>query len=77
LVDKVQAAWDEKQCGQAVFIDICKAFDCVNFDILLGKIEALGVRGVTLKLLSSYLKGRKHFVSFKGTNSNYKETLLL
>ena len=38
-----------------IFCDVQKAFDCVNHNILLTKLEFYGI---TYKLLKSYLKGR-------------------
>ena len=43
-------------CG--VFIDLKKAFDTVNHDILLDKLNHSGFRGITNDWFSSYLKNR-------------------
>ena len=40
------------------FCDIHKAFDCVNHDILLAKLDYYGISGTANKLLRSYLKDR-------------------
>ena len=47
----------------ANFIDITKAFDCVNKTILLGQLYNYGIRGIPLQLVDSYLTDRRQFVS--------------
>ena len=39
-----------------IFCDSQKAFDCVNHNILLTKLEFCGITGITYKLMKSYLK---------------------
>jgi hypothetical protein len=48
---------DSKLCS-ALFIDITKAFDTVEHEILLDKLWFAGIRGVTLNWFSSYLHKR-------------------
>ena len=43
----------------ATFIDLTKAFDTVNHELLLQKLEKYGIRGSILELIKSYLSGRK------------------
>ena len=43
-------------------IDYRKAFDTVDHQILLAKMERYGIRGVVLELFSSYLSHRSHRV---------------
>ena len=52
-----------KSTGQASFIDLSKAFDTIDHEILLLKIERYGFRGPILELLKNYLTGRTQFVS--------------
>ena len=49
----------------ATFIDLAKAFDTVNHNILLNKLENYGIRGLPLKLMESYLNNRKQRVKIK------------
>ena len=54
-------------CG--VFIDLQKAFDTVDHEILLKKLFLCGIRGTALSLFRSYLMDRQQFVSLGGVNS--------
>lgn len=47
----------------SLFMDISKAFDTVNHELLLSKMSQIGVRGVTLNLFISYLSNRVQTVS--------------
>ena len=47
-----------------MFIDLEKAFDTVNRDILIDKLASYGFRGVKQKLIKSILANRKKCVSF-------------
>ena len=41
-----------------LFCDLQKAFDFVNYDILLSKMKFYGISGVAYKLMESYLRNR-------------------
>ena len=51
-------------------MDLSKAFDTVDHQILLNKLSNYGFRGPVLELIQSYLTGRKQFVSCNNTISD-------
>ena len=53
----------------ALFVDLSKAFDTVNHDILIAKLEHYGVRGLPLRLIKSYLTNRKQYTMVNGVKS--------
>ena len=54
-------------CG--IFVDLQKDFNTVHHEILLGKLEHDGIRGITNKWFEIYLKNWQQFVSINGCNS--------
>ena len=44
IVDTIQRAMEEGSYSCSIFIDLSKAFDTVNHDILLGKLERYDIR---------------------------------
>ena len=49
-----------------MFIDLKKAFDTVDYNILLSKLHYYGIRDLANNWFSSYLSSRKQFVSING-----------
>ena len=71
LTDHLKTQIDNKHIPLCLFLDLSKAFDTIDFDIILIKLKRLGIKNIALKWFESYLKNRQQFVSFNGTDSEY------
>jgi hypothetical protein len=58
LLDNIYVALNSKCIVGGIFYDLSKAFDRVNDNNLLSKMEFYGIKGTTQKLMKSYLRGR-------------------
>ncbi len=56
--DKLSELLEDNLYVISTFIDLSKAFDTINHDILLKKLSYYGIRGICLDLLKSYLSNR-------------------
>jgi hypothetical protein len=70
LLDEVLTAFNNQSKTKGIFCDIEKAFDCVNHDILINKLEVYGLSGTSKKLFTQYLKDRYQRVIMKDTSSH-------
>ena len=57
----------------AIFLDLSKAFDTLNFDILLYTFKYYGVHRTSLALIKSYLTNRYQYVQFENSDSELLE----
>ena len=72
ITEKIKESIDSSKFGCGIFIDLKKAFDTVNHQILLKKLEHYGIRGSILKWFESYLTDRKQYVFYNGISSDVK-----
>ena len=72
-MERIKKTIDDGKYGCGIFIDLKRAFDTVNHNILLSKLEHYGIRGVPLDWFRSYLAGRKQFVFLNGESSELKD----
>ena len=72
LIDKISKAIDTKEHVIGLFLDLAKAFDTVNHNILLRKLTHYGIRGNILQWIRNFLSNRQQRVKFYGTKSSLK-----
>ena len=73
ITEKIKESIDSGKFGCGIFIDLIKASDTVNHDILLRKLDHYGIRGSILNWFKSYLTNRKQYVNINGESSKIKE----
>ena len=70
LNTRITKALDRGNYAASVFLDFAKAFDTVNHQILLSKLENYGIRGPAKDWFESYLKSRHQIVKIGDTLSD-------
>ena len=65
---------DKGELVAIVAIDLSKAFDVIQHDLLLAKLKAYGVGEGSCALLKDYLSGRQQRVKIGDTFSNWADT---
>jgi hypothetical protein len=72
FIEQVQQDLDKNLHAVGIFLDLTKAYDVLNHDILLYKLESYGVRSILNTWFKSYLSGRSQYVSLTQTDNNKK-----
>ena len=67
---------DNKKFAGAILTDLSKAFDCLNHELPMAKLDAYGLSRSALEFIHSYLSARKQRVEVNGSFSNWRETNL-
>lgn len=70
LVDEISSSLDQRHLAGTVFLDLSKAFDSIDHNMLLNKLDYCGVRGLANQLIRSYLSNRYQQVVINETRSN-------
>jgi len=70
LIDHITEELESKKYSLGIFLDLSKAFDTINHNILNEKLQLYGIRGTTLNWFSNYLSNRLQYVQLSNTKSN-------
>ena len=75
MLEKWKKALDKKNIAGALITDLSKAFDCINHELLIAKLEAYGADIKMLQYVSSYLSGRKQRTKVNNAFSTWANIL--
>ena len=69
ITENIRKALDGGNIGCGVFVDLQKAFDTADHQIVLAKLNHYGIRGVSNDWFKSYLSNRNQYVPINGFDS--------
>ena len=73
IVDKIIYQMDNSETPISIFLDLSKAFDLLDHNILLlYKLKYYGINSNSLQLLENYLTNRKQYIEFEKHKSYMK-----
>ena len=72
ITENIHSVSDSGQLACGIFVDLQKAFDTVDHEILLKKLNRYGIRGIPNVWLKSYLSCCSQYVSVSGFDSTIK-----
>ena len=75
LIEKWKIILDKKGYAGAILMDLSKAFDTINYELLIAKLSVYGFSRNALRLILSYLKDRKQRVKVNITFSSWVDLI--
>ena len=70
LTENIRTHLDDGKFVAEVFVDLKRAFDTVDHDMFIAKLEQYGVQRIAIDWFKSYLKGRKQFATIETESSS-------
>jgi hypothetical protein len=71
LTDRLLTSMDKNDCPTSIFIDLTKAFDCLNHNILIHKLKHYNLQDKAIALCKNYLTHRQQYITLQNTTSNH------
>ena len=75
MLEKWRKALDKRNIAGALLTDLSKAFDCLNHELLIAKLEAYGFNNSALRFIYDYLKNRMQRTKVNGSYSSWRKLL--
>jgi hypothetical protein len=72
FVDRIHSDLDNKRSPFAIYIDLSKAFDTIDHEILINKLHHYGIKNTELLWFKSYLKNRKQYTEIDNNASPHE-----
>ena len=73
IANKIVDSFEENSFLIGIFVDLSKAFDTINHDIMLTKLKHYGIRGLAQSWYNSYLSNRYQCTKYKNCMSESKK----
>ena len=71
MIETMKNSLDKNHFAAALLTDLSKAFDCINHDLLIAKLEAYGFSTISLQYIHSYLVQRRQRTKVNNTYSSW------
>ena len=75
LLENCRMELDNDKMVGGILMDLSKAFDSIPHDLMIAKLHSYGFQRNALKMIYSYLKGRRHCVRVNGISSKFQTIL--
>ncbi len=69
-IDRIMVEMDKNDIPINIYLDLSKAFDTLDHNILIDKLSYYGINDIALKLFQNYLTDRKQFVEINDVKSD-------
>ena len=70
LIEEITTSLDNKKATVGVFINLKKAFDTIDHNLLLQKLEHYGICGISYDSIKSYFYNRRQYVQINDVKSD-------